>query len=319
MNREGKSEVKKVIVTGANGFIGKALLEVLSDAGMHVYALVREGCKDTAHLESMNGVQIIACDLEHVDRLPEMIKDTDIDTCIHLAWSGSFGDMRADYELQLTNVTYALKMIDVVAGMGVKRFVGAGTLAEKDVLNYHPADGAVPNPVSIYGIAKVAAHFMTKTECTKLGMEHVWCYLSNTYGVGNTTDNFINMACKKIINGERAAFTAGEQMYDFVYITDTVRAIFAAADKGKANCSYYLGSNAPRKLKEYIRTIRDTIDPSAELFLGEIPFRGKPLEEDAYETKKLIADTGYQPKVTFEDGIQRTVEWLRKEMHDTNI
>ena len=152
---------------------------------------------------------------------------------------------------------------------------------------------------------------MTKTECTKLGVEHIWCYLSNTYGVGNTTNNFINMASRKMLRHERAAFTAGEQIYDFVYITDTVRALFAAAEKGKTNTAYYLGSTEERKLKEYIKIIRDTIDPSIELYLGEIPFNGTPLEREAYDTSKLTNDTGYKPQVGFESGIQKTIDWLR--------
>jgi len=232
--------MKKAIVTGANGFIGSSLLKVMSENGVQIYAIIKDHNELVDHIKDLQGVKIVYCELNDIIKLPELIPDRDIDTCIHLAWVGSFGDDRADYEMQLSNVKYALKTVDVVASMGVKRFVGAGTLAEKDVLNYHPTDGATPNAVSIYGIAKISMHFMTKSECTKLGVEHIWCYLSNTYGVGNTTNNFINMACRTMLNGKRASFTAGEQTYDFVYITDTVRAIYAAATKGKKNTAYYL-------------------------------------------------------------------------------
>ena len=107
---------------------------------------------------------------------------------------------------------------------------------------------------------------MTKAECTKLGIEHIWGYLSNTYGVGNTTNNFVNMAARIMLEGKKATFTSGEQMYDFMYITDTVKAIFAITEKGKSNTAYYLGSGKQRKLKEYIRMIRDTINPDIPLF-----------------------------------------------------
>lgn len=304
--------MKKAIVTGANGFIGSALLKVMSQAGVQVYAVIKDQNERIDHIVDIPGVQIVYCELDQISNLPQMIADRDIDTCIHLAWAGSSGDARADYGLQLRNVQYALDTVDAVAAMGVKRYVGAGTLAEKDVLNYHPTDGATPNAVSIYGIAKISMHFMTKAQCAKNGMEHIWCYLSNTYGVGNTTNNFVNMASRLMLNGKRAAFTAGEQTYDFVYVTDTVRAIFAAADKGSKNTAYYLGSTKQRKLKEYIKIIRDTIDPSIELFLGEIPFNGNPLPPEAYDTSKLVQDTGFEPEIPFEEGIQRTIAWLRE-------
>jgi len=304
--------MKKALVTGANGFIGTALLKEMAKNGVYIYAVVKDESMDVSEISALKGVEIVYCSLEEIYSLPKLVADRNIDVCIHLAWDGSFGDARADYSKQLMNVKYALDTVNVASLMGIKRFVGAGTLAEKDVLNYHPMDGSTPNPVSIYGIAKLSMHYMTKAQCSKLGIEHIWCYLSNTYGVGNTTNNFVNMASRTMLSGKRAAFTAGTQTYDFVYITDTVRALFMAADKGKANSSYYLGSTKSRPLREYITIIRDTIDPNIELFLGEIPFNGNPLPAEEYDTSKLRRDTGYEPQVLFEDGIKLTIEWLRE-------
>ena len=306
--------MKKVLLTGANGFIGTALMYEMSKADVEVIAVIKDKNEDISKIREINNIRIVYCELSEIDKLPELISDRDIDVCIHLAWAGSFGDARADYKLQLKNIEYALDTVNAVAKMGIKRFVGAGTLAEMDVLNYHPTDGATPNAVSMYGIAKISTHFMTKAECTKLGVEHIWCYLSNTYGVGNKTGNFINFASKLMLTGGRASFTAGEQTYDFVYITDTVRAIFAAAAKGKKNTSYYLGSTKQRKLKEFIKIIRDTIDPSIELHLGEIPFNGIALAPEVFDTSKLVKDTGYEPSIAFEDGIKMTIDWLKSDM-----
>lgn len=303
--------MKKVLVTGANGFIGSSLLQYFSDNDVEVFAVIKDISERVNHIESLKNVHIVYCEMDSIEKLPELIADCDIDTCIHLAWAGSFGELRADYALQLKNIDYAMRTINTIYKMGIKRFVCAGTLAEKDVLNYHPTEGATPNPVSMYGIAKITTHFMTKTECTKLGIEHIWCYLSNTYGVGNTTNNFVNMACKKLLNNERAAFTAGEQYYDFMYITDTVRAIAAVTENGKTNCSYYLGSAQARPLREYIKLIRDAIDPSIPLYLGEIPFNGNALPEEAYDISSLVKDTGFHPQIRFEEGIKKTVSWLK--------
>ncbi len=302
----------KYLVTGANGFVGTALLKELSKSGDSVIAVVKDSNENVSEIESLSNVKIVYCELCNVSALDSIVTDRDIDTCIHLAWAGSTGDARADYDLQLQNVKYSLDVVNSISKMGIKRFVGAGTLAEKDVLNYHPTDGATPNAVSNYGVAKIGAHFMTKSECNRLGVEHVWCYLSNTYGVGNRTGNFVNFACRVMLSGKRAAFTAGEQTYDFVYITDTVRAIIAAASKGKNNNAYYLGSTKQRKLKEFIADIRNAIDPQIELHLGEIPFNGIPLDAQAFDCSKLVNDTGYQPTVDFKDGIKLTVKWLKE-------
>lgn len=304
--------LKKVIVTGANGFIGAELIKELSKRKIKIIAIVRSHNSDISRIEGVPNTRIVYCDMDEIEKLPDIIPDRNIDACFYLAWQGSFGEERACYEMQMKNIMYGLRTVDAIAKMGIKRFIGAGTLAEKDVLNYHALDGATPNAVSFYGIAKMTAHFMTKVECTQLGIEHVWCYLTNTYAVGSTTNNFVLMASRLMLSGERASFTSGEQIYDFMYVTDTVRAIFYAADKGKANTAYYLGSNKPRKLKEYIRIIRDTINPSIKLYLGDIPFNGSPLPLEAYDSQKLAKDTGFMPEIEFEKGIQWTVNWLKE-------
>lgn len=304
--------VKKVIVTGANGFIGAELLKELTSEGIEIIAVVRNRNSRISSIKNLENIDIVYCDMDDIQNLPDLVKDRDIDTCFHLAWDGSFGDERGDYEMQMRNIRYALQVVDVAAKIGIRRFIGAGTLAEKDVLNYHAEDGATPNLVTFYGIAKLTAHFMTKTECTRLGVDHIWCYLSNTYAAGSTTNNFVMMASRLMLSGQRASFTQGEQIYDFMYVTDTVRALRFAAEKGKKNTSYYLGSNKERKLKEYVKIIRDTIDPNIELHFGDVPFNGNSLPSEAYDGSKLMKDTGFEPKIEFEDGIKMTIDWLRK-------
>jgi nucleoside-diphosphate-sugar epimerase len=143
-------------------------------------------------------------------------------------------------------------------------------------------------------------------------MDYIWCCLSNIYGVGNTTNNFVNMASRKMLQGMRAAFTSGEQMYDFMYITDAARALVYAALKGKSATDYFLGSTQPRKLKDYIIQIRNSIDPEIPIYLGEVPFYGIPLSDDAFSADKLVADTGFSVGIPFEQGIGMTIDWLKK-------
>ena len=88
-------------------------------------------------------------------------------------------------------------------------------------------------------------------------------------------------------------------------------ALVAAGDRGKANTDYFLGSAQPRKLKDYIVKIRDAIDPEIPLYLGEIPFLGVSLDENALNAQKLTDDTGYKAQIPFETGILKTLEWLR--------
>lgn len=306
--------MRKAVVTGANGFIGSWLVRELSANGTEVYAVVRGPKSDLSRLENISGsapVHTVFCELCELKDLSGRIEARGFDEFYHLAWEGSTGPARGDYALQLQNAKYTVDAVDAASALGCRRFVGSGTLAELDCYAYGIEDGSKPAPVSCYGSAKIAAHFMSKAESARLNVEHVWTYLSNTYGVGNRTQNFVNFAAKTMLSGKRAAFTSGEQPYDFVYVSDTVKALRLAGEKGKPFHDYYLGSTKPRKLKEFITAIRDSIDPSIPLYLGEIPFLGKAQPASVFDCGKLVRDTGYTPQVPFEEGIKTTVEWLK--------
>ena len=308
----------KMLVTGANGFVGSHLLYLLSQKNVEVIAVVRDQHSDVDFIASLPNVRLVYCDMDEIDRLPELVADREVDCCIHLAWAGTTGSSRGDYELQIRNVQNTMRLCEVLPVMQIRRFVGIGTLAEKDVGYYVPMDGASPNLVSNYGIAKLAAHYMTKALCTHLKIEHIWCQLSNSYGVGNETGNFVNFAAKLMLTGGRPAFTAGNQMYDFVNIVDVAKGIYLAALKGKTNRAYFIGSGSQRPLKEYIMAIRDAVDPGMELYLGEVPFNGVCLPDHEFDCSKLTRDTGYQADVSFETGIQETVRWLKESVKKSN-
>lgn len=310
--------MKKAIVTGANGFVGSALMRELSDRQVPVAAVIRNAGSDISSIQDIPGVEIVYCDMERLDQLSGKIPH-DADVFYHLAWMGAGGPARGNYELQLKNVHWMLDAVRAAAAAGCKRFIGAGALAELDVNAYTPVSGSTPNIVSIYGAAKIAAHYMSKAECNRLGVEHVWARLSNIYGVGDHTSNFINFASKTMLTGQPANFTAGEQLYDFTYVDDIARGLYCLGESGKGNYTYYIGSSHPKKLKEFISAIRDEIDSAIPLNLGAVPFHGTTHEASAFDCSLLTRDTGYQPQVPFSQGIKKTISWLRQQIKEGRI
>ncbi len=295
--------MKSCIITGANGYIGTLLVSYLSK-DHHVIAVVRS----LSNIDSiLKNVEYIECPMENIHKLPEILKGRKVDCCIHLAWGGNSGDERSDYSLQLRNIDFCVNVIKTLSKLKIQRFIGVGTIAEKDVLAYHLTDGATPNSTSAYAAAKLSAHILTKIECNEYGIEHVWCTLGNTFGENNTTMNFVNANIKKISNSEYVDFTAGEQIYDFVYQDDAIQGIAVAAEHGTNNCSYYIGSGFPRPLKEYIIMMGAIVNPNCKLNLGAIPYNGKSLQFEDYSINSLN-QLGYNPNHSFEDALKRTIQ-----------
>lgn len=299
--------MRKAIVTGANGFIGTELCAYLTGKGVKVYAVVRSEASYSDELRAMKNLIPIMCEMDNLSRL--MNKVDEVDVFYHLVWAGVSGNDRGNCAIQLNNIRWTMDAIAVAKEIGCKRFVGAGTMAEHDVYNYAMIDGSTPNLVSEYGAAKLATHFMSKAECNAVGLEHLWAIIPNTYGIGDKSSNFINFAYNMIVSDSVANFTSGEQYYDFVYVTDVAKGLYCIGEYGKKNYSYYIGSGAPRKLKDYIVQIRDIVNPEKEINLGAIPFNGISAPVEVFDCSKLETDTGYQAGFTFEKGMQLLKQW----------
>ena len=301
-----------VIVTGANGFIGTWLCKALNEKGVKTYAVLRSEESYVDELKALEHCIPVFCDMEHVEGLKDLISETEIDVLYHLAWGGVSGANRGDYHLQLKNVEQTMDVIRVASQMNCKRFVGTGSTAEYDAYNACREDGLSPELVSLYGTTKITAHFMSKTLCKSLGMEHVWAYVGNTYGCENMGSNFISFAAKQILSQDDAKFTAGEQNYDFVHVSDIAEGLYCVGERGKDKYAYYVGSGHPRKLKEYVIALRDALNPTKELLLGAIPFHGRSAELSDFDVTKIHEDTGYEAKVSFEEGARRIAEYHKR-------
>ena len=303
--------MKKVIVTGANGFIGTALCKKLSDEGINVIAIVRDKEENITKIKDIPRIKIIYCDLSDFRNLSKYIEDRDIDALYHLAWVGSAGALRGDSDVQIRNIQYTCDTIKACLEINCKRFIFASSIMEYEIQATMETD-AMPSINTLYSSAKVAADYMARTLSGSYGIDYIRAVISNIYGPGETSPRLVNTSLRKMLNNEHCAFSAGNQLYDFVYITDAAQMFIEIGKRGIANRTYYIGSQKPRPLKEFLCEMRDQVDPKTEIGLGEIPFNGVSLSYKEFDINAVKKDTGYIPEVTFAQGIKNTLEWIKE-------
>ena len=180
-----------------------------------------------------------------------------------------------------------------------------------ETYEYLQSNDIEPSGGYIYGTGKLAAHLMGETVAKMNDVEFIPVIITNIYGVGEKSARMIYTSIKKLINKDHCSFTAGYQMYDFIYITDAINSIIEVSEKGKAFNRYYIGSGEPKPLKEFLLQMKDIVDPNAEIGLGDIPFKGIDISYNQFDLKKVERDTGYKNQVTFEQGIKMTAEYIR--------
>ena len=303
--------MKKVVVTGANGFVGSAVCKELLQQGIEVIAVVRNESGRLENISGLKGLRIIYSDLENFGSLAEKISDRNIDVLYHFAWTGSSGPLRGNYDIQLKNVQYTCDTVKACKAMGCKRFVFASSIMEYEIIALMKTE-TIPVKNTLYSSAKVAADYMARTIAGNLGVAYIRTVISNIYGPGEMSPRLINTSIRKMLKGEHCAFSAGEQMYDFIYVSDAAKAFVAIGSNGVPNRTYYIGSQNPRPLKEFLLTLRDCVDPSIEVGLGEVPFDGVSLTYSEFDIHAVKNDTGFVPEVTFEEGINNTISWIKE-------
>ena len=299
-----------VIVTGANGFIGKTLVNALLEKGYHVVALDIRFDDVLANDDRVTCINVMN---KEVAVLAEEIPHQEYRCLFHLAWAGTSGPARADYVVQLNNVKLACDYIKLCSEIGCKRVVYASSINEMETYEYLQSDNIEPAGGYIYGTGKLAAHLMGETVAKLNGIEFIPVIITNIYGVGEKSARMIYTSINKLVHKEHCSFTAGYQTYDFIYITDAINSIIAVAEKGKAFNRYYIGSGEPKPLREFLLEMRDIVDPEAELGLGDIPFKGVDISYSQFDLKMVERDTGYKNEVPFAEGIRMTAEYIRGE------
>lgn len=306
--------MKKVILTGGTGMLGLALIQLFIQKKIEVLVIVRPNSKRREALPVSDYVKVMECDLSNLSAVKEQLHDT-YDAFFHFAWDGTFGESRNDMQLQNQNVKAALDAVELAKAAGCTTFLGAGSQAE-----YGRVDGiklgpdTPTKPETGYGIGKLCAGQMTRILCQQMGMKHIWVRILSTYGPHDGLHTMVMSGIIKMLNQERPQYTKGEQMWDYLYCEDAARAFYLAAEQGIDGSVYCIGSGQVRPLAEYITVIRDTIDENIEIGFGEVPYYDKQVMYLCADIENLQRDTGFQPEISFEEGIRRTVQWYKEEM-----
>ena len=292
--------IKKIIVTGATGAVGSAVVRRAIANGKDVTCIVHKGSKRINILPQSDSVHIVECDLQDYKTLSLNDK---YDAFIHLSWEKTFGASRDDAEVQARNIQYTLDAVQLAHRCGCSVFVGAGSQAEYGVQGVDLTPDLFVKPESGYGIAKYAAGKLSAMLCKCLGMRQNWVRILSVYGPNDGENSLISYLIREFKAGNSPQLTKCEQMWDYLYADDAADAILAVTEKGMDGKAYPLGSGCGRRLSAYVEDIKSVINPAIKIQYGAKEYYPHQPMHMVADIRDLSLETGWRPTVNFIDGI----------------
>lgn len=303
----------KVIVTGADGFLGSHLVRYLSEQGLAISALVIPHSPTRKRIEGIPNTQIIECDFSNWESLINLLPNAPV-AFVHLAWAGVSNEDRNSVELQFSNIEMSMNAVRLAAAVNTQRFILPGSTSEYTDCGHEINETSYPSPQNAYGAAKISARFMCAELCKELEVHYIYAVITGIYAADRKDGNVIYYAITQLLQKKHPSFTKLEQLWDYVYIDDVVLAFYLIATKGKPGAFYSIGHGDNWPLSNYIYQIRDIIDPTLPLGIGEIPYKDNKRPRSCVDLRSLREDTGFEPVIPFEMGIRRVIEKISKEM-----
>ena len=301
----------KCVVIGANGYIGFQLTQYLVTQHCDVVALVPSGF-NYEHVKKLP-IQCIEFSFDNL-HLVEIFACKNADVLYNMAWVGVNANDRNNAEVQSLNILYNIRVVEFVTNHSIKKLIVPGS-ASQYACSQRVIDGTGEfAPSDVYAAAKNAVYEYLKALSEQRGVSMIWTLITSIYGPGRDDNNLISYAIKSLLNGERPSFTGLEQQWDYLYISDLLKAFYLLGVNGKEGIVYPIGSGKHRQMREYVEIIRDSINPSLPLGIGDKPYKSKVIDNQILDITSLEKDTGFKADYSFEEGIQTVIDDFRNRM-----
>jgi len=332
---------RTVLVTGADGFMGSHLTDALVELGAEVHAFVRAtssgALNNIGHLRNRLKVHFAdLTDRTSIDYLVRDLKETATDRpyVFHLGAQAHVGESwHRPYETVMANTIGTLNLLQSIVdhGLELERFDTAGTSEEygnvrESVADHHDFDeqgGLILherspiNPKSIYATAKVAADFLTMNYFDAFGLPGVVTRMFNNYGPRQNPRFVTGTIITQALVSETIELGQLDPMRDFCFCTDGVRGHLTVAAQGTPGDVYVYGQGANISMGDWVALIIRVGEENGywpagrEVVTTAARYRPGASEVMALRVghEKLTRETGWSPKVSWEEGVLHTIRW----------
>jgi nucleoside-diphosphate-sugar epimerase len=301
--------MKKVLVTGATGFVGRHSLTSLSARGYEVHAVTS---LENAPAIDAPGVVWHRADLLDRAQVFALVSKVTPSHLLHFAWYAVPGKFWTSPE-NLRWVQASLDLLRAFKEAGGRRVVAAGTCAEYEWGRAEPcSEASTPlRPATLYGACKHSLRLMIEAYSRQEGLSAAWGRVFFLYGPHEHPDRLVASVIRSLLRGDEARCTHGQQVRDILHVADVADA-FAALLDSEVEGAVNIAAGRAVVLRDVINEIGEKLARQDLIRLNAIAApTGEPRIIVA-DTKRLNEEVGWRPQRDLSAGLDETIEWWRK-------
>lgn len=300
--------MKRVLLTGATGFIGRHTIDPLIVNNFEIHAPTID--RSQSHASDITWHD---CNLLVPNQIKELIDYIRPSHLLHFAWYTTHGKYWTAPE-NLHWVNASLSLLEQFNLSGGKRAVVAGTCAEYCWQNGLCNETVTPlNPSTLYGTSKASLYHILSSYAALQKLSLAWGRIFFLYGNHEPQERLIPTVITKLLVNENVQCSSGEQIRDFMHVQDVADAFVTLLDSdvpGPIN----IASGDAIPLKEIIQTISSKIRSTGSIQFGAIPNNSLDPPSITADVSRLKNELQWKPSITLESGIDNAIDWWSQQL-----
>jgi UDP-glucose 4-epimerase len=289
-------EFNAAIVTGGTGVVGYALIKLLISKNIIVHLFVRDKQNIKCLEEFRDKLQVYEVPLREYGN---KLLNISADVFFHLAWEGTSKIDRQNEEIQLGNLRYIKHAVKMAKQFGCRKFIGIGSQAEFGHQTSPMGNHTIPNPHTYYGIAKLAAGYLSANYCKQENIDFNWVRIFSLFGICDNNETLIEYVLNQILSNSDVQINNPDTIWDYMFNEDAAEALYMIALRGKSGKTYSLGSGVGVKILDILKEILGVTGSKVMIYENSLHVQKDKISYLVADTKELENDVGYISPSTF--------------------
>jgi nucleoside-diphosphate-sugar epimerase len=313
--------LKRVLVTGASGFIGSNLTRKLLEEGFDV-GIIRRKQTDMSRIKDIGDkLYLLTADIGDAESVQGALSEFRPEAVVHLAAYYAVSHERSDIPRMMScNVAGAVNLLECSVDCGVRMFVNTSTC-----FVYAGKKGAIredesPDPFNLYALTKLQAEDACTFYAGRYGMQAVTLRLFPPYGPYDHMRRLIPSTIMAFMKGGRPKMTTGKQEWDFTYVDDISEAYVKALRRAKFQNPhevFNIGTGKAVSVRSVAEKIAELTGSGVKPEWGAIPHRENEIWHLRADTSKARSALGWKARRMADEGLKLTVEWYKDKNNRT--